>query len=348
MRGASHRFFILLILVLIGYFFVPSALAQVGNPADLAQDIQLSVSPSVVEMAVQPGKTVTKAFSFTNQGLIDLEVTTRLYEFGADEQTGATNLQGQTDFPYASLVNADLEIGDSFLLPAGEHQQLVLKIALPKDAKTRDWYLTLMAESKPSSQTQLFSANFAGSGGLVQASLGANVLLRVTNNNQVPLRWDLDLKLPRWIDSLQSLSFYPVVYNLSETYAQPEVTLVILNWRGEIVTEQEGLPQRVLAHSSRQLAASQVRTDDPRSLQGTAFKFDPLFALGRYTFRLSIANNTDGPLIVEKTVYAWPISLASAGLVLLIGLLALQKGKSYYQRQRQRNLLPKPGEAPKI
>lgn len=275
--------------------------------------LQLSIEPSVLEVAIQPGKTITKAFSLKNQGATDLTVRFTLRDFTADGHTGQPQLLNSSDFPYANLANAEFELDEDFALAAGESTQAVLKLAIPDDAPEQDWYFTLLAQSQHDGQFRSISQAAA------QGTVGANVLVRVTQDNTLPLNWRLELPLSRWVDSLQPLTFIPLVHNDSDTYAIPDVHVVILNWRGKIVGEQTALPQRVLSGSSRQVLAAVPQKEDPRSLEGVPFQLPGRFALGPYRIRASVANDIDGPVVVEEVVWAWPISLVAAGLALVLG-----------------------------
>lgn len=287
--------------------------------------IQLSIEPSVLEVAIKPGKTITKAFQVKNQGSSDVSLKFVLRDFTADNKTGQPHLLDTSSFPYAGLANSEFELGDEFLLPAGESTQAVLKLEVPENAVEKDWYFLLIAQSSSDD-------SFAGvTQAHPQGSVAANVLVRITQDNIIPLNWRLELNLPRFIDSLQSLSFEPLIHNDSTTYAIPEVNVVILDWRGQIISEQQGLAQRVLSDSSRYLSAAKPSKEDPRSMEGAPFELAPRFAFGPYRVRASVVNDIDGPVVVEQVVYALPFSLVGALLVLLIGAWVLKHSRVVFR-----------------
>jgi prolipoprotein diacylglyceryl transferase len=296
-------------------FFPPAARAQQTAPWEL------SISPSVVEIAVQPGKFVTQAFLLENSGTFDLEVTPTLRDFTSDGQTGYPVILNSSTFPYAGLQNADRQLDRPFAMPANSSQQLVLSLDIPDDAARRDWYFVFLLSAQPAQEGQL-----ADSGAQARGAVAANVLVRVTADNLEPLSWNLRfLKLPRFLDSLQTLIIRPFIENASQTMAAPDLAIVVLDWRNNIVYEQPGLPDRVLAGSSREIFAAQTRRDDPRSATAAPFAFDPLFAFGPYRVRATIRNAQTGPVIVEETVTAWPFSLVMAGTLLGLTLIYLRR-----------------------
>jgi len=291
----------------------------------------LAISPTVVEMAIQPGKVVTQAFLIENNGTVDLEVRPVLRDFEADGDSGVPKLLPGSTFPYAQLVNSAIQLNQPFSLPAGRSEQLVLEVRPSELAEQRDWYTTLLLETKPDPRSTLVDNSGAATTGFI----GANILVRVTQTNQIPLNWDVRFELPHFIDSLQKLEFTALVSNQSSTMAAPDMTVTILKGDTEILSETTALPERILAQSSRRIYAQQVRKDDPRSFEGTPFRFDPAFAFGKYTVRASIRNNSGGPLVIEHEFWALPFSLGIAVIAALLILLAL-----FIWRQRK-NLTPR-------
>jgi len=286
----------------------------------------LAISPTVVEMAIQPGKVVTQAFLIENNGTVDLEIRPVLRDFEADGNSGTPKLLESSTFPYAQLVNSSIQLNQPFTLPAGKTEQLVLEVRPSELAEQRDWYTTLVLETKPDPLSTLLDKSGAATTGYI----GANLLVRVTQTNQVPLNWEVRFELPHFIDSFQKLEFTALVSNQSSTMAAPDMTVTILRGEDEIISEAVALPERILSQSSRRIFAQQARKDDPRSFEGTPFRFEPVFAFGKYTVRASIRNNSGGPYVVEHEFWALPFSLIIAIIVTLLILLAL-----FLWRQRQ-------------
>jgi hypothetical protein len=270
-------------------------------------------------MAIQPGKVVTQAFLIENNGTVDLEIRPTLRDFTADGETGVPQLLESSTFPYAQLVNSEIRLNQPFTLPAGQSEQLVLEVRPSELAEQKDWYFAVWLETKPDTRYTVLET----SGAATTGQIGANVLVRVTQTNQIPLRWDVRFELPRFIDSLQKLEFTALVSNQSQTMAAPDMTVTVLKGDDQILSEDTALPDRILAQSSRRIYAQQARKDDPRSFEGVPFRFEPVFALGRYTVRASIRNNTGGPYVVEHELWALPFSLIVGIVFILFTLLGL-------------------------
>lgn len=301
-----------------------SVFAQETVPFDV------SISPSVVELTLQPGKLVTQTYLIENTGTADLTITPTLRDFVSDNKTGTPVLQESSSFPYAELQNADIQLNTPFTLKSNSSQQLIFAVKPPETAQERDWYLSLVLQAQPATQETLTQ-----SGTAVTGQIASNILIRVTQTDKIPLQWDVELQgIPRFIDSLQSIKIVPLVKNHSETSAIPEMSILVLDWRNTIVFEQDGLPERVLAKSSREISAALQRKDDPRSYQPTSFTFDPLFAVGPYTVRTTIRNNADGPKVIERSFVAFPFSVLLAIIFLSVSFLSLS---AWRRRQAQQS-----------
>lgn len=317
-----------LIVIGIGLGFLFSVNAPVH--AQTRHELDLTVQPSVVELSIQPDKRVTQAFEFGNAGTQDLEVTLSLRDFTSDNRTGTPVLLETNSFPYAELQNADIRLGEPFILKADSSQQIVLALDIPPEAETRDWYFVLLAETRA-----VNDSNLIGSGAAATGTIASNVLIRVTPTEFLPVHWNLELRgIPKILDSLQSVTFQALVTNESASLAAPDLSIVVLDWRGNIVYEETGLPDRILARSTREIFAGKQRVDDPRSYETIPFTFDPLFAIGPYKVHATIRNNEGGPVIVERGFLALPISLV---LVLTLGI-GLIFGLRAYKRSRQKSV----------
>ncbi len=307
-------------------------LAPVPASAQTRSELDLTIQPSVVELSIQPGKRVTQAIELANAGTADLEVTLSLQDFTSDNTSGTPVLLDQSTFPYAELQNANIRLGEPFILTADSSQQIVLSLNIPLEAETKDWYFVLLAETHSSADP-----NILGSGASATGSIASNILVRVTPTEFLPLHWNLELRgVPKILDSLQSVTVQAFVTNESASLAYPDVSIVVLDWRGNIVYEETGLPDRVLAKSSREIFAGKQRVDDPRSYEAVPFTFDPLFAIGPYKVHATIRNSEGGPVIVEQGFLALPVSL----LLVSTLFIALFFGLRAHRSSREKTAIP--------
>lgn len=312
----AARTLVTVLATFVAAIWLTSTAVQAQTPA-----FDLSVSPSVVEVALMPGKLVTQAIQVENAGQYDVVITPTLHDFIADNESGIPQLQTATTFPYARLDNADYQLNTPFALRAGESTQLVVALDPPETAPERDWYFTLLLTAVPDQSTSV--AQVAASS---RGAVGVNFLVSVTPTDALEREWGLTLqRLPRFMDSLQSITFDVIAENRSTHVGTPDLRILVLDARKQVVYEATGLAERVLAGSRRSLQAAQTDPQDPRSLQGAPFTFDPLFAWGPYTVRATIRNGTNGPVIMEQTVWALPFSLLLAAAFALVVLLGARR-----------------------
>lgn len=294
------------------FLFTPHfAQAQQAPPVDL------SITPAVVEVLIQPGKSVSRAFTVKNLGTENLNATVSLRDFVSDSLSGTPVILESSQFPHASLINSDRSFNTPFVLGPGDEQQLVLSLDIPEDAQERDWYVVLLVQTESVQRDPLINSR-----ALSQGTIGATLLIRVSRTESIPLQWGVKFpKLPKVFDSLRALHIEPLVENLNPSLAIPDLSIVVRNWRGEVVYSQAALPERVLAGSTRVIRAQETDPNDPRSLVPKDFVYDPPFAIGPYTVEARVSNQAGAPLLVQQKVWAAPVSL----IVVLGGLiLALQ------------------------
>jgi len=149
-----------------------------------AQTLSLSIWPPLLEVMIQPGKSITQVYKLTNGGKTDLVLTSRLVPFEPADELGNIQLtykgysfvriyKGVSFVDWFSFQNADLNLGDNFALKAGQEQQIVFKIKVPENTQEDDYYLTLLFESLPE-----FNINQSAAWSKIQ--IGSNLLLTVS------------------------------------------------------------------------------------------------------------------------------------------------------------------------
>jgi hypothetical protein len=265
----------------------------------------ISITPPLSEIVVQPGKTVTQAFTITNDGAQDLEVLPTIVPFSPYGESGeALVLSQQGTFEYAELQNLDIQLNSPFPLLAGKSQQLVLRINVPEDAVEQDHYQTFLLHTKPIGLAQL-----NGNNSVAQASIGVHILLSIStsglDHGSIKLH---KIVAPKIIDMFSGLTFQVFAKNSGKNYTKAHGEIKLRSMFGEVVKVFPILPENVLADSTRELHTSVPNPEDAKSAQAAAFEYRPLFLLGKYTISTSLYAEGQTPEEKETIVYALPIS----------------------------------------
>lgn len=308
-------------------FFIFSFWFLVLKPV-WAQTLSLSLYPPLLEVMIQPGKSITQVYKLSNQGEIDLALTSKIVPFEPGDEQGNIHLltpevssgshPGGVYLDWFSFQNADLALGQEFILKQGEEQEIVLKLKVPADAKEDDYYATLLFETIP--------GVFLGqSGAQAQAKIGANILLTVSKDGQPPKKAEIEeFKLLNWqiIDSFNQPQFLLRIKNTGKAYFKPMGTITTTGWFNQKHI-LDLLPENVLVNSVR--AINCATPDSPERVGPCQLKSKIL--LGSYKAKVEFGLDDLNPDYSAKiTFFALPLRLI-LGLIVALALIWLVKSK---------------------
>lgn len=239
--------------------FVFLLIAFLLNPGKiLAQEMALGVYPPLLEVTIQPGRTITQVYQILNQGKTDLVITSRIVPFKPTDEIGQIQLEENQISPaieWFSFQNADLNLGDHFVLKADSEQQVVLKVRVPQEAKEDDYYLTLLFESDP-------EFNLGESATQAKIKIGANLLFTVSETGEPPRKAEIAefkvqngwLKIGSWqlVDSFTNPLFVLRLKNIGRSLFKPMGSLTVTGFSGQKYL-LDLLPENILVNSIRQI-----------------------------------------------------------------------------------------------
>ena len=309
----------------VGAIVIPTRAQENGNRT------AISITPPLSEIMMQPGRSITQAFTIANDGTVDLEVIPTIVDFSPNDTTGAPIVFEKNDhFPYAELQNLDKKLGKPFLLPAGSKDQLVLRITIPTSEPDRDYYKTFLLKTSPSG---LSPVNGNGTQTISQAYIGVHILLSISGNGEDQAKLAIDtLSAPRIVDMFSSLPITLIVKNLGTNYTKAHGQVSITSTLGKVVKIFPLLPENVLAGSIRKLQPSIQDPDDTKSAIADSMEYRPLFLLGQYTIKATVGReNQESPDEKMIRVFAFPISPA----VVVISIWLAIKTAKYFRREHE-------------
>jgi hypothetical protein len=299
--------FIAPVLLLMAFVF-----AFPGNC--FAQQYSLSISPPLVEIKIQPGKSLIKAFDIENNGQTDLYLSSRTIPFESRGELGKINLldnslaisKMESEGIRFGLINVSPNLKETFFLRAGEKKQLVLKISALQTATEKDYYFTFLIEQTAKGEVVSQSATNA------RAKIGSNILLSVSKTEQGLVQGQIaDFKpIPILADIFDEVEFRPIIVNGGERFFKIGGGVEIKNWRGKTVDKLNFRPDNVLSSSRRQAVCWQ---DDGQ----VPCQFESVWP-GRYKAILSFYPNEDTDQTLTKEVVFWIMPIK-----IIIGLLAV-------------------------
>lgn len=293
-----------------------------------AQSVSLGVYPPILQVMIQPGKSLTQVYKVYNSA-DPVIVSSEVLPFTGVSQTGDTELVdcsqveviGCESIPWFSFENANLDLGKSFFLGSDRNQEVVLKISIPDYASEGDYYNTLLFTS----QAPPGSAN---NNTRAQASIGSNILITVSKDGnpkrtiEISEFFSKNKRFP-FFDSFDLIPITLKVSNIGNAYTSVSGKVDLTGFPG-LISKYTVPPQNILAQGSRILFAT------PSSFL-TQFTLPKGFYLGKYTLQAEIENQ-DGQIVKRKIAFfAFPfklsISMLAVAILYLILLLLYRKVK---------------------
>lgn len=284
-----------------------------------AQFLGLGIYPPLLEVTIMPGKTITQVYKLSNPGEVDLMMTSSIVSFEPSDETGSIKFVEDPERlkPISfAFLNANLRLGQTFPLPAGGTQEVVLIIKVPETAPEKDYYATLLFQTAPMKGYGTLSAT------QTQAKIGANLLITVSRTGKPIKKATVEeFKLFNWyiIDSFTQPEFFIKIKNAGHSYFKPLGNITLRGWFNQTET-LELLPQNILSGFSREI---QCQIDDKVGpCQGT-FKF----LVGPFRAKLEFGlDDFSSQYQKEIRFIAIPIKLV-LGLFILVIILGLIRAK---------------------
>jgi len=216
-----------------------------------AQQVGLSISPPLLEVMIQPGKSITKAYQLTNNSDFDLYLIAKIVPFTPADLSGNISLDHESKITnhesFFFLQNSNIQLNQPFQLSAGSSQQLVLKVDIPPVAEEKDHYYTLLIE-------QAEQGEYIGSRHRIK--IGSNLLITVSQSGEPKTEFNLAefSAQPKFADLFDQVEFNLIVENTGQAFFKPEGKIEVRNTLfSRKMSELDLLPENVLVNSSRKI-----------------------------------------------------------------------------------------------
>lgn len=283
---------------LFSFFFLISRKTQ-------AQTFSLSIWPPLLEIMIQPGRTVNYVYKIANTG-DDQTLVAKVLPFEPADSAGNIKLLNLPILlsPLSfSFQGEEISLGKPFLLKSGESKDLVLKIAVPKNAAEKDYYVSLVFETSSEGKIGQSLTQTA-------AKIAGNILITISLTGEPPKKAQiLEFSSPKIIDSFEPVNFILRIENIGTAFFKPFGKIEI-----EGIFGQKGvvkiLPENILAGYSRKM-----------NLEPWKQKF----ILGPFRARAEFTVDENGDkLSAETTFLALPYKATLALIVIVLILISFK------------------------
>ena len=245
--------------------------------------MNLSISPPILELIIQPGKTVKQTYAISSDGN-NTNLIPKIVYFTSADNAGNINL---TDIEAPDWISYD-------------QKSSVLTISPPENAEEVDHFMTLVFTSE--SPVDLTNQNSTS----ISSQIGSNILLTISRDGNPKKSAEIvEFSAPRIVDPLLN----PISYNL--TLANNGNSF----WKpiGKIVTKNETLnlaPQNIISGSSRKISCIENENLIKCELKNK-------FYIGKITSKLEFSIDNDPKIYKAETItYSFPFMLILAFIIL--------------------------------
>ncbi|TXI10812.1 MAG: hypothetical protein E6Q68_07430 [Polynucleobacter sp.] len=273
----------------------------------------LTISPARLEVAADPGETVTKNFLLINEQDADQVYYTSVENFEAQGETGTPNF-----IPSKEGLASWVTVQDKVTIKRGERVEIPFTVSVPQGADAGGHFAAIFLSTVPPST--------AGGDVAVGAKVGMLILLKV-NGELKEGGGVLSFGLK---DDVSFVTKLPVQFvyrfnNSGNDRSNPKGEIVIRNTLGIKTDVIDANPQsgNILPGSTRRF---EVRWGEEEPLPSSALFFDHVgyearnFALGLYSAKIDVKFGTTGQSVSKAYFFVFPWHLM---LVVIVGLALL-------------------------
>lgn len=283
----------------------------------LAQGINLSVAPSIIEVMIAPGKMAEQRYIVENLGE-DTSLKVDISPFYSNDLYGNVSLMDpislydpQSISSWFTFTKPSFKNTKQVFLAKDQKMEFILRINPSEDAKEGDYYYTLVFETLPKEDA---NKDFVSG-----VKIGSNILLTVSKTGELTKKAAISsFKAPTLIDSFSPLTYEVVIQNTGSSFFKPQGNITITG-----INTSEVLPIapfNVLASSKRVLPCF-----IKEQVIACKVSSKPLFGIYQSRLTFTIEGSSE---IYSKTVttIAFPI-LITLIIVIFITLWVLVRNR---------------------
>ena len=259
----------------------------------------ISINPPVLEILIEPNKSLTQTFTLEHGSSENLMGTLELHRFTPADNLGHINLEREIANPSSlplTITSSTHPLNQPFPLN-GQSTQATFNIEAASSDKTEDVYLALVFKTTSADPSTLSSSAVPG--------ITSLLLITITPSGSLPTNLDImDLNLPVLHDSWKELTLTGQIKNNTNIMIRPKGSLEIISPYGKSLTNIPLAQNLILGNSQRAIFA-ETETDS------APLKWSPTWKnLGPHRFHLMITTQ-GGTLLseTEKVVWIMPIRL---------------------------------------
>ena len=291
--------------------FVVLVVFEIGSiTSAFAEEINLSLSPSRIEVIALPGESVQVPLSLTNKGsqTQSLSILFKPIDFAAKQSKM---------FPF-TLTKDEETLGDFIDVRPDETVELLLVAQIPKDAASTDHYTTLLFQTRNKG-----TVSPQQTASYIEAGVGTYILLSIEKEGEKDRGVTIEeFQTNRFVNTNDPLAFTLEVKNEGKHFAKATGRIDLVDPFNNLISTVTIPVSTILAASSKNLTHETERIS-PKGL------------FGKY---VAIATVTIGDQVLTQTVtlYVVPKNILLTILGILFAVVFLiSRIRSYLLKTRR-------------
>ena len=298
-------------LFVLGMFIVPLSASAADGP------VGLQVSPAIIEINAEKGKTYDIKIKITNTTTSDQEYFANINDFKAKDETGNPEFITDSKAPSSASIVQWIQPITTFKLNPNQSKEVIAKMAVPANAEPGGHYGIIRFGNQPGTTGQV--------GASIAASTGPLVLVRVDGDVRETLsKADFYTQKPQ--GKKQSffeqgpIDFVERLTNNGNVHVKPKGDIVVTNMLG------------------RQVGSVKVNDNNGNILPNSTRRFEQRLTnqwmFGKYTAKMTLNYGTAGG-VLDATTSFWVIPyklIALALLIIIFIIFVLKKAISRYKK----------------
>jgi hypothetical protein len=315
--------------IISAFVFVGVTLIGFAYTADA-----LTISPARLELAGDPGKTISGEFLLINEQESTQTFYSSAENFESQGETGTPSFTSAKE-GLATWISVDPQI----TLEKGEQKKIPFTITIPQGADAGGHFAAIFLSTAPTNAEQGQVA--------VGAKIGVLVLLRVSGDiKEGGGITDFDTTTGKRFFTSLPINFTYKFNNTGNDRVNPTGTLSIRNSLFIKTDELQANPTQgnILPGSTRRFDVTWGKNEDLKNKNffGIALYQFQHFALGLYTAKLDISYGTSGTADASKMFFVFPwqliVLLIPALLILFFIFSTLLKKYNQWVIRKARNI----------
>lgn len=286
----------------IGFVLIGIILTFFSVKTDAA--LSLTADPTIIRIYATTPSDISANLAIQNLDTKPVILKIILKPFVSSEKEN-----GEVKYPQSSSSNdldflqkikiydGDKLLNDSFILAPKQRKKLTLKVNIPKDYTSSDYYFSVIFLSVPEERYESNRSYISG-------GITSNILLSMAKDTKAQGEIE-EFKAPAFVKS-GPVAFDVKIKNKSKNFITPWGRLLVKNMFGQTVGNINLTPTNILANSSR-FITNQNEAVKRLSKEGSPEKpkvfWSDSFIIGYYTAELTISLSDQGPILTKKTSF---------------------------------------------